>query len=145
RAWSVTGVQTCALPISRRKPALGRVMQEHPVPGPDAEVLHRLHETLGPSLLTRGVDAAPVAQPAEQRAELDRDPGGLVAEAEVRNELVDGHEARGGSSTCVRVRRPWTSRGPPPRPGGPGGRPGSAATGTQSPRRSRPAVCEWSG
>src|SRR5262249_9942875 len=145
RAWSVTGVQTCALPISRRKPALGRVMQEHPVPGPDAEVLHRLHETLGPSLLTRGVEAAPVPQPAELRAELDRDPGGLVAEAEVRNELVDGHEARGGSSTCVTVRRPWTSPCPSTRPWGTSRRPGSAATGTQSPGRSRPAACRWSG
>src|SRR5512138_2492035 len=89
-----------------REVASGPVVKQHPVLRPNAQRLQRLHQRLGPGLPAGAEQAAPVAQAAEERPELDRCPGGLVTEPEVRDELVDGHEARGGSSTCVRVRPP---------------------------------------
>src|SRR5690349_14355387 len=94
------------------------MMEQHPVSRLHAERPERLHQRLDAGLLAPGVQTSPVPEPPEQRAQLDRGPGGLVTETEVRDELVDGHEARGGSSTCVRVRRPWSSPWPSTRPCG---------------------------
>ena len=74
--------------------------------GPHPERLHRLNQRLGARLLADAEQSAPVAEPPEQRPEVDRRLRGRIADPEVRDELVDGHEARGGSSTCVRVRPP---------------------------------------
>ena len=109
------------------------------------ERLQRLHQRLDARLLASGVQAAPVAEAPQQRAEPHRGPGGLVTEAEVRDELVDGHVARGGSSTCVSVRRPWSSPWPSTRPCGTSRRQASPGTDARWRGRSRPAAFACSG
>ena len=49
---------------------------------------------------------------------------------------MDGHEARGGSSTCVRFARPWSSPWPSTRRCGTSRRPASPGTRTRWPARS---------